>query len=522
MENIQSPEYTTENTEDEYIGIIIRENGEEESSVKVDEITYYDKDNDFQSPPDVANPEYFTHSIQRLDVGSQEEDTPNKKKKQKHELQMIHRALSVARISSNGHSDEDHASSSSSSSSSMKMPNRTDSGKRGTQITRSELCMEFCWCFSCCFASPLCWSWAKTFFANPHSRFKCSNIPMYDWLYALLFSPIYNSNNHELTRIQKLVVFIRLCVELYKTMIGSYLTVFTPQKCDNGICTLTQNLIPRDNMEIVALGMNSIMAFFLLCEYVIELTREQVLRMYFENDPRLPVEKEYFTNLLGIIDTEKATLLSKKTMFIRSIFQLYRRLGIILLSIYIANVFISGMVIYKNYYDKSSLFGFVTNALFIVFKIASILKIAIHSIQIPYSAYIESPVAFNSLKHEYIQSKVKYLLVGNNDLTKQSEHGMYFVENRQYLKFLLENFNVDIEIVPDEEYAKIPPVNEHSGNDVGTATMGNVRVHMTDRRVAKFDKTRINDIRASLCMDTNDIESQNMVSYTRVRHNSIG
>ena len=180
------------------------------------------------------------------------------------------------------------------------------------------------------------------------------------------------------------------------------------------------------------------------------------------------------------------------------------------------------MVIYKNYYDKSSLFGFVTNALFIVFKIASILKIAIHSIQIPYSAYIESPVAFNSLKHEYIQSNVKYLLVGHNDLTKQSEHGMYFVENRQYLKFLLENFNVDIELVSDEDSAEMPPINEHSGNDVETATVGNVRVHMANRRTARFDKTRINDIRASLCMDTNDIELQNTIDYTRVRHNSIG
>jgi hypothetical protein len=194
-------------------------------------------------------------------------------------------------------------------------------------------------------------------------------------------------------------------------------------------------------MEVVALAVNSFMAFSLLCEYMIELTRERVLRLYFENDPRLPVEKEYFTNLLGVLDTKKATLLNNKTVIIRYIFQLYRRIGIVLLSIYIANICISGAVIYKNYYDKSSLFGFVTNALFIVLKMASILKIAIHSIQIPYSAYIESPIAFNSLKPEYIKPEIKaqYMFRNMEEYAAQNENAQYFMENRQYMRFLLEN-----------------------------------------------------------------------------------
>ena len=388
--------------------------------------------------------------------------SPNTKKtrhRHKQELLTIQRALSVSRIPSppSTKRDEEDDQISSRSAEGTEGTEGTegkkgnDTSKRGAHINRSELCMEFCWCFSCCLASHLCRSWANTICANNQTRIHCRNVPMYDCLYALLFSPIYNNDQHELTRTQKLIIFIRLCFELYKTMIGSYLTVFTPQRCDTGICTLTQNLIPRDNMEIVALGMNSIMAFLLLCEYAIELMREKVLRMYFENDPRLPVEKEYFTNLLGILDTKKATLLSEKTVIIRSIFQLYRRLGIVLLSVYVANICISGAVIYKNYYDRSSLFGFVTNALFIVFKMASILKIAIHSIQIPYSAYIDSPVAFNSLKHDYIRPEVKYSLTDYIDPSKQSEHGQYFMENRQYLKFLLENFHLDIEPAPETE-----------------------------------------------------------------------
>lgn len=424
--------------------------------------------------------EYFTKSPK------------SKRSRHKQELQMIQRALSVSRIPSRNRNGDPPS-----------INSAVDYYDQATR-NRSEIYMEFCWCFSCCFASPLCRSWVQN--TCPNSRIQLCNIPMYDCLYALLFAPIYKNDHYELTRTQKLIILIRLCFELYKTMIGSYLTIFTPQKCNENICTLVQNLIPRDNMEIVALAMNSIMAFFLLCEYAIEITREKVLRMYFENDPRLPVEKEYFTNLLGILDTKKAKLLSEKTGFIRSIFQLYRRLGIVLLSIYVANICISGAVIYKNYYDRSSFFGFVTNALFIVFKMASILKIAIHSIQIPYSAYIDSPVAFNSLKHDFIRQEVKaqYLFPGPIDPTKHTEHAQYFIENRQYIRFLLENYHIDIERVSDVDEKE--PVKK----------MGDKPID-----IEYFSKTRKAEITASLC-DSIDIEAPNTLEYCRIRHNSIG
>jgi hypothetical protein len=191
------------------------------------------------------------------------------------------------------------------------------------------------------------------------------------------------------------------------------------------------------------------MAFALLCEYVIEMIREKILRMYFVSDQRLPVEKEYFTNLLAIIDTKKAALLGEKSRMISLVFRLYRRVGIVLLSLYFVNVCISGVVIYKNYYDKSSMFGFATNALFIVFKMASILKIAIHSISMPYSAYIETPVAFNSLKTEYIKTDVKnYFLLG---ATSTNPTIPYFRENAQYIQVLLEGLvsNAEHDSEPD-------------------------------------------------------------------------
>jgi len=260
---------------------------------------------------------------------------------------------------------------------------------------------------------------------------------MYEIIRFLLYTPLVDDNEtKQITNTQLLILMIRMGFELYKTMIGSYLTIFTPQKCNGQICSLLENVVPKDRTEIAALAMNTVMAFALLSEYVIEMIREKILRMYFISDQRLPVEKEYFTNLLAIIDTKKAALLGEKSRMISMVFRLYRRIGIVLLSLYLVNVCISAVVIYKNYYDKSSMFGFATNALFIVFKMASILKIAIHSISMPYSAYIETPVAFNSLKSEYIKTEIKnYFLLGAPSTNPTIP---YFRENAQYIQVLLE------------------------------------------------------------------------------------
>ena len=362
----------------------------------------------------------------------------------KRELREIHRVLSVRAPPAIG------------SSGSMTSP-KHHTHHHHHAPPNLELCMEFCWCFQCCFQCCMPCIRRCIEFRSPEHNGHTIKTTFYELLRFLLYTPLVDDNEaKKITRLQIAVFAIRLGFELYKTMIGSYLTIFTPQKCGEQVCSLLENVVPKDRMEIAALTVNSFMAFGLLSEYVIEMIREKILRMYFETDQRLPVEKEYFTNLLAIIDTKKAKLLGEKSLLISMVFRLYRRVGIFLLSLYLANVCISAAVIYKNYYDKSSLFGFVTNALFIVFKMASILKIAIHSISMPYSAYVEMPVAFNSLKSEYIKTDVKtHFLLGSKADTPAIR---YFRENKQYMNVLLEDLACNIESAQDLEN---PPAIRH-------------------------------------------------------------
>ena len=50
---------------------------------------------------------------------------------------------------------------------------------------------------------------------------------------------------------QKTNVFFTLMLEIYRVLMGAFLIAFVPQKCDDTICTLGQNIGRTDNFSIV-------------------------------------------------------------------------------------------------------------------------------------------------------------------------------------------------------------------------------------------------------------------------------
>ena len=42
-------------------------------------------------------------------------------------------------------------------------------------------------------------------------------------------------------------------LEFYKIIMGAFLTVFVPRSCEEGVCTLTQNINDEDTLHRVAL-----------------------------------------------------------------------------------------------------------------------------------------------------------------------------------------------------------------------------------------------------------------------------
>lgn len=189
-----------------------------------------------------------------------------------------------------------------------------------------------------------------------------------------------SKNKDEITGFQIVETCMYVCFELYKTIIGSFLIVFTSQKCGNKTCTIWENFLPRSNIEYSALVFNFFMAFTLFTEYIFEILREYYLMKYLKYDNNTG------NNGYTIAETYE---FSNKKIFKKLIplYKIYIRFSYVVLFVYVVNIILSGIVISKNYYDNTTLISFVTNALFIIYKIYNVVDITSYKGNYFYSAY---------------------------------------------------------------------------------------------------------------------------------------
>lgn len=80
-------------------------------------------------------------------------------------------------------------------------------------------------------------------------------------------------------RIQSIFTF---CLEFYKVLMGTFLILFVPQKCDDHICTMKE----RIESETPCFVINSISCLMLMFLYFIELKRENWCITYLDIDPK--------------------------------------------------------------------------------------------------------------------------------------------------------------------------------------------------------------------------------------------
>ena len=63
-------------------------------------------------------------------------------------------------------------------------------------------------------------------------------------------------NNQDFS--QKTNVVTTLVLEIYRVLMGAFLIAFIPQKCDDHVCTLSENINRKDTMSVIAVTFNSI------------------------------------------------------------------------------------------------------------------------------------------------------------------------------------------------------------------------------------------------------------------------
>ena len=205
---------------------------------------------------------------------------------------------------------------------------------------------------------------------------------------------------------ERLKVGALFIFQSYKVIMGSMLSLFVPQLCENEeVCTISDNLLHHDNdvFHQVTLGFILLKYNVLLFigVYVIELKRENWCVKYLDIDHNIP------DNNLETIIKDKPDLLlplsKHNTLYFKSIF--------ITSIIYSINLALSSILIYDNYAGIPSVTSYMSYVVLILLKIYNSLFISYDSMKNnkALSAYIIEFTSYNKIDvdhaHKYNHSE---------------------------------------------------------------------------------------------------------------------
>ena len=189
---------------------------------------------------------------------------------------------------------------------------------------------------------------------------------------------------------QKLNTGIMVCVELYKVMVSSLLILFVPQKCNDHVCSYSENLVLENRLYTSGLVVNFFTLFVFILLYIFEVKRENKLITYLEVNKLKPFDNNSVQQALTNLSFQR----KNDILFID---QLYQKIGKTTVFVFISNTILSGIVIYNYYLDNQTTTTFVTNILFMTTKISDVYINSTSDENIFYSAYLKTKVQYNDV-----------------------------------------------------------------------------------------------------------------------------
>jgi hypothetical protein len=199
----------------------------------------------------------------------------------------------------------------------------------------------------------------------------------------------FENEDGKVTYLQSAFIVLHSFFEVYRAVISSFLTVFVPQRCPDGlICSLYDNVVPRDQLERIAIGFNAFMAAYFCMLFLFEATRERRIQAYLAISKEAPRSKKHLVDLMCKMDHGNRTELLR-------INNSYRLTGIYMMVFFFVNSGLSWAVVYKNYLDNTTFITFTTNALFMITKLYGVLKITSSGEYNIYSAYLNDNLVYN-------------------------------------------------------------------------------------------------------------------------------
>ena len=229
---------------------------------------------------------------------------------------------------------------------------------------------------------------------------------------------------------QKTTMIISVSLELYRVMISSLLLIFVPQKCDDHICSLVENLNEDNIIYSTGLYINYITFLFFIIMYICEMRREEKLIKLLEVNNTISTDNESVGRRLDMFSEDK-----KKHLF--DIDNQYQYASYSVMCIYCVNIILSGIIINEYSLGNQTLIIFLTNILFMISKLSNVYIIINTEKNIFFSAYMNTKVQFNDIDPREIKKieKRNSLDLINKDIC---ESGGWNLMKKNRIKMLSE------------------------------------------------------------------------------------
>ena len=214
---------------------------------------------------------------------------------------------------------------------------------------------------------------------------------------------LFENPEGRLSTSQKVTIVAFTGFEAYRTVISSFLTVFVPQSCDGYACSILQNLIPKNELEITAISINTFMALYFCVLFTIERVRETTIKKYLIADKNAVTNKDYLVNMLYEMNVNER----RKILGINRI---YRAFAQFLLLLFFVNAGVSCVVIRENYLNNTTVTVFITNTFFMINRIHKALKITSSGEYNIYSAYRSENLLYNRNRGAWLQREISNII----------------------------------------------------------------------------------------------------------------
>jgi hypothetical protein len=192
---------------------------------------------------------------------------------------------------------------------------------------------------------------------------------------------------------QRILTAFLFLVEMYKLLMGSCLTLFVPQLCNNATCSLTEIISLDSTLHRVAMGFNAYSLLMFLVFYYVELRRENWCIHHLDmDDSKSAVYLDAEIEAYPAIKAKMGTLNRH-----------YRTVTIICTVSQLVNVAISVADIANAWAGISSLTPLASYVILIFIKLAMSFQIAQASLQKEraLSAFMKAPRTFNTIDEDH-------------------------------------------------------------------------------------------------------------------------